>query len=134
MKTASQSKTVWAFGVQTVGALVLLVMHYTGAAPTDPEVLAAAWTGVLSGIMGIALRFRTTVPLSRGDDDEPGRGGPLFLVLLCVLFVSACCGSVTGKRWSITIKRGPPCVVSATMDGDLILEGTATEPCEVEVQ
>lgn len=60
-----------------VGALVFLIMHYTGDAPLDPAVVSMSWTTVVWTAVMFVMRVMTTGPaaLPKRKDKMPEIGG-----------------------------------------------------------
>ena len=71
-KTAGQSKTIWTFATAGITSLVALILHWTGVNVLDAGALGASYTGLITSVVAIVLRFATSSPVVPGGGSRPG--------------------------------------------------------------
>ncbi len=155
MKTAMQSTTVRSFGALALGAILALVLHYTGTSVLDPATLGGAWTTLVTSILGVIQRYRTSTPMAplrrppgppvELPTDESGRvevdflGGLVVVALVVSLALfglgalvgQSGCGAAThtlepGQTPGVDLRLGPPAYGAVTADGEPVC--TMTHP------
>lgn len=117
-KPAKSSRTIQAFGLSFSAAVVVLCLHYTDAVPVGAELLGGAWVAAVLGVLGIAMRFRTGVPLGRGPKQ---RGSARIEVLLLTLLLALLLGLTLwamscDTRFGRSLPRAGACAAACAVE------------------
>lgn len=117
-----QSKTVLSAIMSLVGLLVALLSTHLGWGAETEAMIVSAISSVLAAIFRVTAAKQVVNP-----------NNMIVLLFLSVLLVGGCTRYVKGDALKMDVKKGPPCTIKVWMDGDLIQESEAKQPCKVNI-
>ena len=133
-----QSKSVQQAIIALISAIVSLLSVSFGWGVETETMIVSAVSSMLAGIFRVTAKHQIDTGGQRGFVSIRMALGLLAMSIIFVLITAisgsilmGCTRYVKGDTLKMNVSQGPPCKVKVWMDGDLIQESEAKQPCKV---
>ena len=135
-KPARKSRTIITFGSALTASVVALALHYLELVALPAEAVAALVTSLVTSVVGLVLRLKTSSGIDRKTGGVPPTTTMLLALLACWMALpTGGCGSTfrCAKAYERQLKPTAPFTDNAVCDGDEVFRASGPIPASFRV-